>query len=458
VSTIGRELLSGWGHTAPSAATVARPTDVAELVSLLDGGSGRGVIPRGLGRSYGDAAQLAGGTVVELGALSGAPRLDQASGRAVLPGGVSLHRVLREVVPRGWFVPVTPGTRQVTVGGAVAADVHGKNHHRDGAFGRHVTRLELATPVGLRSTGPDDDPPLFWATHGGMGLTGVVVSAEVQLLPVESAWMLVDTERAEHLDDLMAAMEEGDDRYRYSVAWVDCQARGRHLGRGVLTRGDHAPAAAVPRRRRGPLTVRAGEGLRLPVGAPSGLLNPLTVGAFNELWFRRAPKRETGRPQPYPAFFHPLDAVADWSRLYGPRGFMQYQFVVPPDRGDVVRQAVSELSARRLASFLAVLKRFGPADDGPLSFPIPGWTLALDLPVGPPGLGELLDHLDELVAGAGGRVYLAKDARLRPELLPVMYPRLAELDLVRRRVDPKGVLRSDLARRLHLGGPDGTPC
>jgi decaprenylphospho-beta-D-ribofuranose 2-oxidase len=263
--------------------------------------------------------------------------------------------------------------------------------------------------------------------------------------------MAVDTERSQDLDDLMARLEEGDNRYRYSVAWVDCLARGKRLGRGVLTRGDHAPPELLPvRHRNTPFAVSTATKLRVPVTAPRGLLNPVSVAAFNEAWFRRAPKLERGRPQPYPAFFHPLDGLAEWNRLYGPSGFVQYQFVVGPDRGDVVRSAIERLAAGRVASFLAVLKRFGPPNPGPLSFPQPGWTLALDMPVGPTGLERLLDDLDETVAEAGGRVYLAKDARLRPELVSVMYPRASQLNEVRRRVDPGGVLCSDLACRLGL--------
>lgn len=448
------QLLSGWGRTAPSWSTVLRPTEpraVAALLAEASGDASAGVVPRGLGRSYGDAAQRAGGTVIDTSGLTGFELVDPSAGLVRAGGGASLQELFTELVPEGWFPPVTPGTRQVTVGGAFAADVHGKNHHRDGSFGEHVTEIELATPTGLHRVNPAADPALFWATAGGMGLTGVVTSLTLRMLRVHSAWMAVDTERAEDLDDLMTRLEEGDDRYRYSVAWVDCLARGKRLGRGVLTRGDHAPPELLPaRHRQAPFSVSTETKLRVPLTAPRGLLNPLSVAAFNEAWFRRAPRFERGRPEPYPAFFHPLDGVAEWNRLYGPSGFVQYQFVVGPDRADVVRSAIERLAAGRVASFLAVLKRFGPASQGPLSFPQPGWTLALDMPVGPPDLDRLLDDLDQIVADACGRVYLAKDARLRPELLAAMYPRASELNEARRRVDPEGVLCSDLAARLGL--------
>ncbi|MDP9342813.1 MAG: FAD-binding oxidoreductase [Actinomycetota bacterium] len=458
-------LLSGWGRTAPTFAEVHRPRTMADLERLVETAGFRGLIARGLGRSYGDAAQNAGGRVVLLSGLGGLETADAptdlasglAAGRVTVGAGTSLDTLMRALVPRGWFMPVTPGTRQVTVGGAIASDVHGKNHHVDGGFTDHVDSMDLLAPGGGPVTvtrGSEDGA--FRATAGGMGLTGVIVQATLRLLPVQTSRLRLDTDRASDLDDLMARMEEGDHRYRYSVAWIDCLARGRHLGRGVLARGDHAGLDELsPKDRRDPLRFAPRHSAEVPPLVPSGLLRPATARVFNEAWFRKAPRLERGRLQPLSGFFHPLDAVGSWNRLYGPRGFVQYQFVVPFGREDAVRAALELLSAANCPSFLGVLKRFGPGH-GMLSFPVPGWTLALDIPASAPELGPTLDRLDDMVAEAGGRVYLAKDARLRPELLGAMYPELDRWREVRARLDPGHVLRSDLDRRLGLsdvGGP-----
>ncbi len=438
---MSRELLTGWGRTAPTAADVERPASAEEVAQLLAGANGRGVAPRGLGRAYGDAAQNAGGRVLLMERLDAIRAFDGTSGRVTAEAGLSFDRLMRFLVPNGWFVPVTPGTRFVTLGGAFAADIHGKNHHRDGAFSEHVEWVELVTPDGrARRLTPGD--PLFHATAGGMGLTGVITSVALKLIPIAGATMQVTTERAPDLDTLLARLRARDQEFRYSVSWIDCLKRGAHMGRGVLMWGDHAEAGD---REFDPPTR-----LKVPMTAPPGMLNGLTTRAFNELYYRRAPRRTHTGPESITQFFHPLDAVLDWNRIYGPRGFVQYQSVVPLDREDVVREMIERLSASGTSSFLAVLKRFGRESGGHLSFPAPGWTLALDIPAGIAALADTLDALDALVAEAGGRVYLAKDARVRPELIERMYPRLPEWRELRREADPEGVMRTDLDRRLGL--------
>ncbi|MFM7059813.1 MAG: FAD-binding protein [Actinomycetes bacterium] len=446
-----KALLFGWGGTAPSRAEVRHPFDDGEVIAAVRERPKRGVVARGLGRAYGDAAQNSGGLVLEATALSGVRHLDVERARATVAAGTSLDDLMRWLLPEGFFV-VTPGTRSVTVGGAIASDIHGKGHHADGTFGSNVRALSLVDGTGtLRRLTPEDTPEEFWATTGGMGLTGVITEAEIDLIPVETSVIRADTERASDLDDLMARLDAHDDEYRYSVAWIDCLATGRSTGRGIIDRGDHATLEDLkPARRGNPRAFSPHPIISAPPIFPSGLVNRWTVRAFNELWFRKSPKRSEGHLVDIGWFFHPLDLITGWNRLYGPRGFVQYQFVVPFGQEHAVQTAVERLSLAGTPSLLAVLKRFGPANPGPLSFPQPGWTLALDIPVGDPTLPNLLDGLDDLVLDAGGRVYLAKDARVRPGHLAAMYPRLAEWREVRNRLDPDGVLRSDLARRLGL--------
>jgi decaprenylphospho-beta-D-ribofuranose 2-oxidase len=375
-----------------------------------------------------------------------------ADGTVRVEAGCPLGVLARHTLARGWLPAVLPGTRHVSVGGAIAADIHGKNHHRRGSWCEHVSRIRLALPSGdlVEATPDGDHADLFWATAGGMGLTGVIVDATFRCPRIETSRLLVDTHRTADLDELMATLDATDHDYEYSVAWIDLLARGRSLGRSVLTRGHFARADQLDGHGDDLLAFEPVVLASTPPLVPSGLLNRLTVRAFNEVWYRKAPAQREGEVQTISQFFHPLDLLDHWNRMYGPRGFLQWQFVVPFGAEGTLRTIVEKLSASGCTSFLAVLKRFGAGDPGPLSFPVPGWTLALDIPIGPPGLAELLDRLDVEVAEVGGRVYLAKDSRLRPELVPAMYPRLDEWRAVRHRADPDGVLRSDLGRRLHL--------
>ncbi len=446
-----KALLSGWGRTAPTVAEVVEAGSDADVAAVVARRPARGVVARGLGRSYGDAAQNAGGAVVSLPSMDRILAVDVAAATTTVEAGVSLDTLMRTLLPLGLFVPVTPGTRVVTVGGAIAADVHGKDHHITGSFCNHVAWIDLLLADGsVRRVSAEEDAELFWATAGGMGLTGIVLRASIRMRRVETAYVVVDTERARDLDDLMDRLSSTDHLYEYSVSWVDCLSRGARLGRAVLTRGRPATRQELPRRAaREPLAFRPRTRLTAPDIFPAGLVNRASVAAFDELWYRKAPAERRDEVQAMAPFFHPLDGISRWHRVYGPRGFIQYQFVVPFGAEATVRRVLEIFAAGGPPGSLAVLKRFGPANPGPLSFPTPGWTLAVDVPV-QRRTAEVLDRLDRLVLDAGGRLYLAKDSRLPAAALPAMYPRLDEWLRVRRQVDPDSVFTSDLSRRLGL--------
>ena len=444
--------LTGWGMTEPTVASLALPELPDEVPALVKGADRRGVIARGLGRGYNNAAQNEDGLVVGTFAMRDVLSFDPETGLVTCEAGASLEQLMATFLPEGFFVPVTPGTRQVSVGGAIAADVHGKNHHAAGSFARHVTSLELLTADGsVRTVTPEGDPDLFWATAGGMGLTGIILRATVRLKRVETSRVVVDTVRTADLGETMAHLSATDADYDYTVAWTDCLAGGAKLGRSVVTSGNFATIGELPYRDRGTPRAFAPKALfTAPAVFPSGLINKSTVALANEAWYRKAPRRRTGEIQTIGKFFHPLDGIRNWNRVYGRAGFRQYQFVVPFSESEVVRRALERISALRAPSFVTVLKRFGEGSPGMLSVPMPGWTLALDFPAGTPALGALCAELDEMVLAAGGRLYLAKDSRIPAELMPAMYPRLNDFRKVRGDVDPAGVFVSDLSRRLAL--------
>ncbi|HEY5664701.1 MAG TPA: FAD-binding oxidoreductase [Ilumatobacter sp.] len=451
--SVGHVELAGWGRTAP---TTARWIELS-AAALESGagrsaiaGAGRGTIARGLGRAYGDAAQNAGGTVVRLVPADSEIDLDPVAGTARVGAGVGLDQLLRRIVPAGWFVPVTPGTRFVTVGGALAADVHGKNHHADRSFGHHVERFGIVLADGAHlSVTSSSHPDLWWATIGGMGLTGIITDVTFRLLPIETSSCRVATRRVPHLEALLELMEEGDHSHRYSVAWIDLLATGSHLGRAVLQLGDHATERDLAEHGHtgDPLAFAPSTLLTVPP-LPNVMSRP-AVRLFNEFWYRKAPAHHVGL-ESLTRFFHPLDGVGAWNRLYGRAGFVQYQFVVPFEAVGVLRAVIERVSQARLPSAITVLKRMGERSGGLLSFPQPGWTLTFDVSAATPGLPALLAELDRLVVAAGGRHYLAKDACTTPEMIRAGYPRLDEWKAIRRAVDPDGRWSSDLARRLDL--------
>jgi len=453
--TAETKTLSGWGRTNPVSAQVVQPSSVEQLQELVRGAPPSSLIARGLGRSYGDAAQLKDGTVIELPAFDRID-LDPASGTVTAGAGVSLDQILRVIVPAGFFLPVTPGTRNVTVGGAIAADVHGKNHHVDGSFGNHVQRLLLVDGTGtLRELTPSgrgsvEEAEFFWATVGGMGLTGVIVEATFSLIPITSSLISVDTTRYRDMESLMAAMVEADAKYRYSVAWVDSLDP---KGRGVITCGDHAQAEALPKSQQAdPLHYDPKALASAPPFLPGGLLHKLTVRAFNEAWYQKGPKHREGELQAIAPFFHPLDGVQNWNSIYGPAGFLQYQFAVPNEAAHLVPRALEVLRQVGAPSFLTVLKRFGHSNPAPLSFPIPGWTLAADVPAAIPGLMEVLDQLDEEVAAAGGRLYLAKDSRQSVEMFIRSYSQITDWQRNCAQLDCEHIFASCMLKRCTGSG------
>ena len=434
------ETVAGWGRHPVCRAAVARP----ERLRLPRAGR---VLPRGLGRSYGDAAVPASAQTLVLETVR-ADRIlafEPSTGALTCEAGLSLAEILRVFVPRGWFTPVSPGTKFVTLGGCVASDVHGKNHHRDGSFGGFVSRLVLETADGrLVECGPDRERELFLATVGGMGLTGLITEATIRLKPIETPWMFVETEPAAGLTEMLDRLRHSGKDWPYTVGWIDCLATGSGLGRGIVIRGRHASRDEAPGLRLRESTARA-----VPFDGPAWLLSPTLMRAFNTAYYQIQCRRTGGRFVSQDAFFYPLDSLRDWNRLYGRHGFLQYQCVVPRAAGaPVLSEMLDCLSRAGAASFLAVIKDFGPESDAYLSFPLEGTTLALDLPYRGPATEALVHQLNATVIRAGGRIYLAKDAATRREDFERMVPRLPEWRRVRDRWDPEHRFGSALSARL----------
>lgn len=449
----------GWGRSLSSESDVVHVSSQQAAAQLLERNHSRGITPRGLGRSYGDAAINSGGTVavLEEAICSKDARqsieIDSVNGLARIGAGVSIEQMLRALVPAGFFVPVTPGTRFVTLGGAVAADIHGKNHHRDGTWGQHVQSMNVLLSSGdIISLERETNPDWFWATVGGMGLTGVVLDATIDLIPIATSRIEVTTTRFSHIDEVLSLLSDTDldDRYRYSVAWIDMLSRGESFGRGVLTRGDHSQANDGAQGHT--LSYDPQSRIGVPRCFPNGVLNIATIKAFNELWYRKTSMNTTTTSESITSFFHPLDAVRNWNRMYGSRGFLQHQCVVPMTAKDVIKEIIAMMQSAKLPTFLAVLKRMGAQNPGMLSFPMEGWTLAVDIAIGSHRIESVLRDIDEVVIAAGGRHYLAKDAHMSRSALLHGYPQMDVWQDVQRQMDPVGLWTSDLARRLQLVG------
>jgi len=413
------DLLS-WGRVLRARHAIARPHWRDELPALLGEGieDGRRLLAIGLRRSYGDSGLNPDGAVVDMSALDRAMSFDPATRLLRAEAGISLDALLNLLVPRGFFLPVTPGTRFVTLGGAIANDVHGKNHHGAGTLGRWVRRLCLMRSDGsAMELGPSDASGLFAATIGGLGLTGVIAWAEIEVMPIVSALMEVEAVPFGNLDEFFTVAAESDGAFDYTVAWIDCLATGGAVGRGIFSRANHAAS--------GPLTTgKTKQRPGLPVDLPGFVLNGATVRAFNALYHWNG-RRKAGRSTiPYGPFFYPLDAIAGWNRMYGKRGLYQYQSVVPRETGrEATRAMLAAIAAAGEGSFLAVLKTFGDkSSPGMLSFPMQGTTLALDFANRGASTLTLMDRLDAVVREAGGRLYPAKDGRIPPDMFRAGYP------------------------------------
>ncbi len=447
--------LTGFGRTAPSVAQVlstADPEVIAKAVAQVADAGGRGVIARGLGRSYGDNAQNGGGLVIDMTPLNRIHSIDADTHLAVLDAGVSLDQLMKAALPFGLWVPVLPGTRQVTVGGAIACDIHGKNHHSAGSFGNHVRSMELLTSDGqIRHLTPDgEESELFWATVGGNGLTGIVLRATIAMTPTETAYFIADGVSTKDLDETVALHLDGSEaNYTYSAAWFDLISPPPKLGRAAVSRGSLAKLDQLPKKlAKNPLKFDAPQLLTVPDIFPVSVMNKLSFMAIGEVYYRLG-GTYTGKIMNLSQFYHILDLVSGWNNAYGPTGFAQHQFLVPPDAMDEFKAIIRWIQTRGHYSAFNVFKLFGPGNRAPLSFPMAGWNVAMDFP-NRPGVNEFLNELDDRVMEFGGRVYTAKDSRVSADNFHAMYPRIDEWIAVRRKVDPTGVFVSDMARRLEL--------
>lgn len=439
--------ISGWGRYPVQSCELSRPERYCDLLA-----DAAGIIARGQGRSYGDAALHEHGRVLLTERVNRLLEIDWQRGVLRAEAGVTLAEILAVIVPRGWFLPVTPGTKFVSLGGCVAADVHGKNHHHEGSFGQHVLGIELILADASRvRCSAGEHAELFWATVGGMGLTGIIGEVSVQLIPIDTPYMQVRHHAAANLEQLFALLQDPALDDRYTVAWIDSLASGANLGRGIAMMGHHATRQELPPAWQGEMSLKPAR--TLPFDVPAGVLNRYSIAAFNAYYYHSNARRSEPFLSSYDAYFYPLDGIDAWNRLYGKQGFVQYQCVIPDAAADQgVRAVLQALLDSRRPSFLAVLKRFGAQSPVFLSFPLPGFTLALDLPIRDQGLFALLEQLDQIVLQFGGRVYLAKDARLSAASFRAMYPRYADWLKVKQAIDPQQVFRSSLSQRLQMGG------
>jgi FAD/FMN-containing dehydrogenase len=427
--------IQGWGRYPIIEAEILTPSfDCDRFVK------NRALIPRGLGRSYGDSSLSS--IVLETSGLDHFISFNQETGLLSCQAGVSIHEILDLAVPKGWFIPVTPGSSYVTVGGAIASDVHGKNHHIGGSFSQHVVSFDLLLGTGEKVTVTSSGmPDLFKATCGGMGLTGVILSATFQLIPIQSSSISQRTIRANSLEEV-CELFEANAPSTYSVAWVDCLAKGKQMGRSLLMLGEHSV--------NGGLDLGSQPKKSLPINMPNWVLNPYSIKAFNFFYFYKSIFSPQKIDLPYQPYFYPLDAINIWNRLYGKNGFIQYQFVVPKAVGvKGLKRILDVISKSNKGSFLAVLKVFGKGNENYLSFPMEGYSLALDFKM-EFGIVELVKRLDSMVVEMGGRIYLTKDALMSEQMFKSTYPQWQIFEEVRAKYGAIGRFASNQSRRLGL--------
>ncbi len=446
----GFSLVSGWGLNKWAEVNTSTPKNLDELVNLIKESNSGSILARGLGRSYGDAANLDGQTVINLDNFKKI-EFDPSNSTLTVGGGATLKEIIKEIVPKGFFLPVVPGTSNITIGGAVASDVHGKNHYQDGSFGNHVKKVSLVDGNGyIQELSPsiENQKEKFWATVGGMGLTGVIYEVKVNLISISSSLISVDTRRFNHIEDLIMEMEKNAKDYKYSVAWIDSLHK---KFRGVLTRGNHLKFENLKiNEQENPLVIKSTKERSKPKFLTKIFLNKFTVKVFNTLWFYKSPRNEIGKHESISTFFHPLDKIKDWNKIYGSKGFIQYQFFVPSDSKEKIKFVLDYLKQNDVPCFLTVLKKFGKRNSSYLSFPDEGWTLTTDIPNSIPRIDKILNILDKEIAKSGGKIYLTKDSIQSADIFKKTYRFFNYWKKIKKELDPELKFISDISIRLEM--------
>ena len=445
--------ISGWGKINPVDVDIITPETIEEIKIIINNSKAKSIISRGLGRSYGDAAQIKEGKVLKLNNFKKiTPNYQKYEITA--QAGATFEEILKVIIPKGFFLPVTPGTKKITLGGAIAADVHGKNHHIDGSFGNYIKRIRLINGSGENiilspiNQNQLENNEKFWATIGGMGLTGIIIDATFSIIPIQTSLIKTEISRHDNLDDLMQKMLEADEKYKYSVAWIDSMNNGL---RGILTCGNHITNKDLGNSKdQNYLSFNSKSFTNIPNLIPINLMQRTFIKLFNEFWFRKTSKNISKKLMTIEKFFYPLDAINNWNNIYGRKGFIQYQLFVPEEQKKLIKKILYKLKSINALTFLPVLKRLGAANQGYLSFPSPGWTLSIDLPAPNQKVENVLKEIDKEIAEIGGRFYLAKDSRQSEHIFKKTYPSLDTWKKVQTRLDPQGKFISDMAIRLRI--------